>query len=99
MIKAVSNKKLELSEQEFDYLKEIQGVFGADCLDNAFRSDKHGIITAVTPAPDKPIHMASLFFLLNVMMNQKLRKIDIGLERISKIEERLKILEERKSET
>lgn len=93
MIIAFANKKLEVSSEENEYLMTLQDTFGEDTFIGLFKTDEDGLITTITPSPAKPTQVIVLFFLLNLMLNQRLRKIDSS--RIEKLEERIKQLEEK----
>jgi hypothetical protein len=105
MIRAVANKRLSLSDSEYAYLESMISSVGDSDLRGLFDTDKNGIITAITPPLDRPINMAAFYFVLNVMVNQRLRMIDQGAENNSKIiaiegavatmDERLKRLEQK----
>ncbi len=95
MIRIIANKKLDLNDDEFDYYQALEITFGKNCLSGLFKADKNGKILAITPDIKQPTMMALLFFLLNVTMNQKLRVIDLGVERIEKLENKLNELEMR----
>lgn len=97
MIIAFANKKLEVNEEEKKYLLSLQDTFGEDTFIGLFQTNENGSITTITPSPSKPTQMIILFFLLNLMLNQRLRRIDNS--RIEKLEDRLikleKMLEEK----
>jgi len=85
MIRAVGNKKLNLSPDEESYMLKLTDSFGKECFNGCFSSDKNGMITFVTPPLDKVTPMPVLFFLLNLSFNQRLRLLDSHIEK--KIEE------------
>lgn len=93
MIIAFANKKLEVNEEEKEYLLSLQNTFGEDTFVGLFQTNSDGVITSITPSPAKPTQVIVLFFLLNLMLNQRLRKIDNS--RIEKLEERLAQLEKK----
>ena len=94
MIRAVGNKRLDLSEQEYEYFTSIKDTIGEDDFRGLFKSDNDGSIVAITPPLNKKVNMVCLFFLLNVTMNQRLRGIDSGISAIKDLEKRIKVLEE-----
>ena len=98
MIRAVGNKKLFLDKNEHRYYLELKSSFNEKYFNGLFTSDNDGIITAVTPSATKQTPMILIFFLLNVMMNQRLRKIDDGVSKLSLLEKRLDKIEERLNE-
>lgn len=97
MIRAVANKPLELADDEFTYYMLIVEAYGANIFQDTFETDdnpgspQHGWITMVTPPFNKSLPMGVVFFLFNVMLNQRARKVDqmmIRLESMaSKFEE------------
>jgi len=91
MIIAFANKKLEVTKEEKEYLLSLKDTFGEDIFIDIFTTDKDGLITAITPPMTKPIQIIVIFSLLNLMLNQRLRKIDIS--RIEQLEERIAQLE------
>jgi len=93
MIRAIANKSLDLTGEEFEYYKELKNAFGEECMLSLFKSNKKGEIVAITPNLSSPTHLAVVFFFLNVMLNQRLRKVDGTIHRISSIEERLSAIE------
>ena len=94
MIRAVSNKALYLTNHEYDYAKALQSEFGSDVFNNIFESDSDGNILLIKPDLNRNTPMAVIFFMLNVMMNQKLRVIDSFSDRINDISMRLSNIEE-----
>ena len=93
----VFGKKLDLTEAEHKYLLQIKSTFGDDAINDLFESDGDGKILLVKPPTDKPTSMLTVFFLLNVMLNQRLRSIDTGVIKISDLERRIKRLESKLS--
>lgn len=95
MIKAIANKKLDLTKEEFDYYLELEKSFGKDSFYDLFKTNDDGVITAITPSPSQPTAMLLIFFLLNVMHNQRLRKLDSWVEKLDKLEARVASLEKK----
>jgi len=89
----VFGKKLDLTDSEHKYLLQIKSTFGDDAINDLFESDNDGKILLVKPPTDKPTSMLTVFFLLNVMLNQRLRSIDAGVTKISELERRVKKIE------
>lgn len=84
MIRAVGNKRLYLSDSEFAYFNLIKKYIGEDDFKSLFSSDKNGIITTVSPPLDRPINVAVIYFVLNVMVNQRMRSIESRVENFLK---------------
>lgn len=82
MIRAVANKPLDLTDDEFEYYMQIVEAYGANVFQETFITDEepsspqHGLITMVTPPFNKNLPMGVIFFLFNVMLNQRVRKFD-----------------------
>ena len=93
MIKAIANQKLDLNKEEFEYYQELEKSFGKDAFHGLFKTNDDGHIIAITPSPSQPTAMLLIFFLLNVMHNQKLRKLDTWVEKVDKLEQKIQELE------
>ncbi len=105
MIRAVDNKRLDLSDEEYSYYLGLVESFGKDEFVDLFSTDKNGQITSINPPLDRQISMGVMFFVLNVMMNQRLRALGrvvqkneknvVESSRVDNIEERLEGLEQK----
>ncbi len=93
MIKAIANQRLDLTKEEFEYYQDLEKNFGKDAFLGLFKSNEDGHIIAITPSPSQPTAMLLIFFLLNVMHNQKLRKLDAWVEKLDKMDARIQALE------
>lgn len=68
MIRAVDNKPLELSDDEFAYYMQIVEAFGANIFQNTFEveekedSPNYGFIKLVTPPMNKNLPLGVVFF-------------------------------------
>lgn len=96
MIKAIANQKIDLSSEEYQYYLELEKTFGKDAFLNLFKTNDSGQIISVIPQSAAPTAMIIIFFFLNVMYNQRLRKLDIWINKIEDFETRIKKLEEDK---
>lgn len=82
MIRAVANKPLDLSDDEFAYYMQITEAFGVNIFQDTFEteedpgSQQHGWITLVKPPFNQNLPMGVIFFLFNVMLNQRVRNFD-----------------------
>lgn len=82
MIRAIDNKPLELSNDEFEYYMLLVNAFGTNVFQDTFETNEepsniqHGWITLVKPPLNKNLPMGVIFFLFNVMLNQRARKFD-----------------------
>ena len=97
MHKTIDYKKVDMSEAEFTYYKELIKEFSDDTLngENYFRelfdTDDNGLITIVKV--EKSIPWAILFFIQQVQINQRLRLFDKYTETLEDIKKRVEKLE------
>lgn len=84
MIRAVDFQKLDMTDEEYAYYKNLVAKFenGVEYFRGLFVSDENGIITIITPT--KPIPWDVMFFIQNLMINQHIHDFD---NRIKKLEE------------
>ena len=92
MIRAVANKRLDLNDNEYDYYLDLKNQFGEDDFRQIFDTDKNGIITAISPPVDRSVSLGILFFMLNIMMNQRLRMLDDKIAKILVFEKNIDML-------
>jgi len=82
VIRAVGNKRLDLNDAEYDYYLEIKKAVGdADFL-GLFDTDKNGLITGIMPPVDKGINVMVIYFVLNVMINQRIRILESSIKKV-----------------
>ena len=80
MIKAIAHQKVEMTDQEYQYYKELVSQFtddknkGEEYFKELFESDEEGFITFIKP--NRPIPWAIVFFVQQLMITQRLRIID-----------------------
>ena len=104
MIRAVDNKRLDLNAEEYKYYLSLVEKFGDQDFVGLFTTDRNGQITSIAPPVDRQISLGVIFFILNVMMNQRLRALGSLVEKNEKkvaescsgdnIQERLERVEE-----
>ena len=88
MIRAIDNKPLELSNEEFVYYNQIIEAFGVNIFQNTFEveenesSESYGFITLVKPAMDKNLPLGVVYFLMNCMLNQRIRDFEKLMESV-----------------
>jgi len=88
MIKAIDHRKIDITEEEYKFYQKLIKMHtddsnkGTDYFKDLFETDDDGIITIIKPV--KSIPWAVLFFVQNVMINQKLRSNDQRLDAIEK---------------
>lgn len=86
MIRAVANKPLDLSDDEFQYYMQIIEAFGPNIFQDTFTVDEdpdsptHGWIQMVTPPLNGTLPMGVVFFLFNVMLMQRVRKFEDAMK-------------------
>lgn len=93
MIKAIGNQKLDLNLEEYNYYLELEKIFGKDSFVGLFKTNDDGKIISVLPSSSNPTAMALIFFLLNVMFNQRLRRFDNWMVKMEKLEARIEKIE------
>jgi hypothetical protein len=82
VIRAVANKPLDLTDEEFQYYSSILDAFGANVFQDTFEADdnegseQYGWITLVKPPINNSLPLGVVFFLFNVMLNQRMRKFE-----------------------
>lgn len=82
MIRAVANKPLDLTDDEFEYYTSIVTAFGVNVFQDTFEAEddeasvQYGWITLVKPPLNNTLPIGVVFFLFNVMLNQRMRKFE-----------------------
>ena len=94
MIRAVANQRLDLNDDEHEYYLTLADAFGKQEFNNLFTSDKNGLITSINPSPSTATPIILIFFLLNIMTNQRFRRIDGGILKLKDLEDKVYKLEE-----
>ncbi len=89
MIRAVANKRLDLSESEHKYYLLLIQKYSDTFFRDLFESDNNGIVVSVSPPLDGQTPMAIVFFMLNVMFSQRMRALDLKIKKIESIEEKV----------
>ena len=89
MIRAIANKRLDLSDQEFEYFKSLKDTFGENPFKGIFETNNNGIILGIMPPINNSIPMPIIFFMFNVMMNQRLRFIDQQIGGLNRVKEKM----------
>ena len=80
MFKIIDNKKVDLTQEEFDLYEQLCKTYtrdyfnGKDLFINLFETDNDGLITFLRP-PSSTFSMEIVIFLQNIMTHQHLRKI------------------------
>lgn len=93
MKRIVDFKYVDMTNEEYQYYKNLINEFTYDTVDgkdqfrDTFDVDGDGCITLIRPPLKKQMSWAVLFFLQNLMINQRLRRME---KRIEVINERTK---------
>ena len=101
MHKVIDYKKVNMSEEEFNYYKHLVEIFtdkeknisGSVYFKDLFDVDENGFITLIKT--EKSVPWAILFFIQQLMISQRLRFTDDINKALKKIDGRLKKLESR----
>jgi len=78
-LKIIDNKRIEMTVDEYDMYKDICRAFdrpnfqGEELFKGHFETDKHGMITMITPPMNRQNSPIVHSFLLNIQNNQQLR--------------------------
>lgn len=86
MIVPINHLPVEMTNDEHDYFQQLSqnlsdnGISISNQLRGAFDVDENGIILIIKPLPGKQIQWGVLFFLQNLMINQRLRKMENLIE-------------------
>lgn len=79
-MKVIDYQNVDMTEEEFAYYKELvnqcttNNFKGQEYFRDLFKTDEDGFIILITP--NKSVPWAVLFFVQQVMINQRLRFID-----------------------
>jgi len=88
-MKAIDYKKVDMTDEEWKYYQGLIVQYtddthkGSEYFRDLFETDDNGIITIIKPV--KSIPWAVLFFVQNVMINQRLRSNDQRLDEIERL--------------
>jgi hypothetical protein len=96
MIRAVGNKRLFLTNSEFDVYNKIAENLGKQSFNETFDSDNNGTILSVLSSSSTDDMVTQ--FLFNIMINQRVRAMDMVIKKINNIESRLLKIEKNKGE-
>lgn len=91
MIRAVGNKRLFLTNSEFDVYNKIMESTGQGSFNETFDSDNNGTILSVFSSEDSDRMVIQ--FLFNIMINQRTRELSKAYSVVSELEKRIKVLE------
>jgi len=94
-IRNITNTKIALTKEEYNYYETLSKVFGQEAFVGLFQTNASGYISNISPNLDKVTPIPIIFFLLNVSFNQRMRKLDGFITRVEGMEKKIKILEEK----
>lgn len=86
MQKIIDFKSVELTESEFEYYERLVKEFtigaysGKEQFKDLFTVDEDGCISEIHPPMNKELSWAVLFFVQNLMINQRLRRMERKVE-------------------
>jgi hypothetical protein len=89
LIKAIANKRIDLSLEEYNYYKLLSEKYGPDCFRMLFETDQNGVVTSVSPPLDGQTPMAVIFYMLNVMFTQRMRFLDAKISKFEALEKKV----------
>lgn len=101
-MKLVGNKKISITNKEYDYYLQLVDRFkdenntGEIYFENLFDTDKDGFIVLIRT--DRSIPWAVLFWVQQIMINQRMRVCDSLINPANKVLNRLDNLEKRMKE-
>lgn len=81
-LRVIDYKQVDMTDEEFEYYEKLVQEFtsgtysGKDQFRDVFEVDGDGCITFIHPPIKKQIAWAVLFFIQNLMINQRLRRIE-----------------------
>jgi len=82
LIVPINHLPVEMTKDEHEYFQQLSqnlsdnGVSISNQLRGVFEVDENGIIVIIKPIPGRQIQWGLLFFLQNLMINQRLRRIE-----------------------
>lgn len=100
-MKSIDYKKVNLSDEEFEYYNELvkqfaepdHGLKGDECFKDLFETDVDGNIIIISPK--KTIPWVALHFVQQVQISQRLRMMDGFNNKIKQLEKRIEQLEKK----
>ena len=93
MIKAIGNKRLEISEEEYQNYNSLIEFIDKREFIGLFETDINGFITSISVDPSESISMGTIMFINQVMINQRFRiflnNINDGFSKLSNLNEKV----------
>jgi hypothetical protein len=81
-LRVVDYKQVDMEDEEFEYYKKLTKSFdyghyqGTEMFHDVFEVEGDGCIAFINPPIGKQVAWSVLFFLQNLMINQRLRRIE-----------------------
>lgn len=81
-LRVVDYKQVDMEDEEYEYYQKLAKSFdygyykGAEQFHDVFEVDEEGCISFINPPIGKQVAWGVLFFLQNLMINQRLRRIE-----------------------
>ena len=98
MIKAIGNKRLDISEEEYQNYKSLIEFIDKREFVSLFETDINGFITSISVDPSENISMGTIMFINQVMINQRFRifleSINDNSSKINEVSKKIKDNEE-----
>lgn len=88
MIRVIDYKKVDMTDEEFDYYTRLVKEFtygtynGKDQFHDLFDVDDDGCISIINPPFRKDVSWAVIFFIQNLMINQRIRRMELKIKEI-----------------
>lgn len=88
MIRVIDHKGVDMTDEEFEYYTKLVHEFtygnnnGKDQFHDMFDVDGDGCISFVRPPLKKEVGWAVIVFLQNLMINQRLRRMEVKIKEI-----------------
>ncbi len=82
MLHIIDFKQVDMTNEEFEYYNQLVTSFtngtysGKDMFHDMFNVDSEGCITVIRPPLGKEVAWAAILFLQNLMINQRLRRME-----------------------
>jgi hypothetical protein len=86
MIKIIDNKKIDLTQEEFEYYQSIcksydtQTRKGSDLFKDLFETDENGIIQFLKSPSSRETSLEVVLFLVNITVHQHIRQMHLEVE-------------------
>ena len=80
--KIIDYKSVDMTDDEFDYYTQLVAEFtngpysGTEQFKGLFKTDGDGCITIISPPLKKQVGWAVILFMQNLMINQRLRRME-----------------------